>query len=288
VLLAGMIVGACSPDDFIEYSLGLEDGAADGVSKSVRTDGSSEQKITLKTGASLTIPAKSLDHAVTIVMERPSDKNALQLVKSVKSLSAIASAPYVLTPHGTQFKERVSLELPVNKDTDKRLVVAWLEDEHDSEWKKLGTPVVKDGIARLELDHFSVVMLMEEGKSGFSADDAQDAAVPGADAGAAIKADGGSTSPDASAPQGDAAAGAPDASSGAEDADAASFVKDAGASTSSEAGTGPRLDDGGAALEAGSAQDSGSTGTSDASTPDAGAKADSGASPVDAQTADAG
>jgi hypothetical protein len=258
------------------------------VHKSVQVDGSSEQKIVLKTGATLTIPAKAVDHQVTIAMERPSDKDALQLVKSVKSVSAIASAPYVLTPHGTTFKQPVTIELPVSKDTQKRLVVAWLEDEDDHEWKKLGTPVVKGGVATLELAHFSVVMLMEEGKSGFSADDASDA---GADAGATSTGDAGSA--DASAPKRDAATpvSEPDADGTAAETDAGTFEDEAGVFMGRDAAV--ASDDAAVArdasgpLDTGVAADASATGAGDAgtATPDASVKGDAASAPVDAASA---
>jgi ZU5 domain len=251
VAAAALVVAvACSTEDFVESELAsLDDGAREGVSKSVQVDGSQAQLIALKTGATLTIPKSAVDHQLTVGMERPDDKKALTLVKSVKSLDALASAPYVLTPHGTKFKEPVTVEIPVGKST-KKLVVGWLEDEDDTEWKKLGTPEVSEGKAKIKLDHFSVLVVLEEEGAGLSDEAAADA---GADA--LANSDG---PPDASYAQpeeagkpgmADAGVSLPMQPPDAMPPDTAPG-KDAGTSGSTDAGS-PSYPDAGAMLDAG-------------------------------------
>jgi hypothetical protein len=288
VALAALVVAvACSTEDFSDQELpGIEDGAHEGVSKSVQVDGSEAQAIALETGASITIPKSAVDHELTIGMERPDDKKALTLVKSVKSLDALASAPYVLTPHGTKFKQPVTVELPVGKSTQKKLVVGWLEDENDTEWKKLGTPEVSGGKAKIEIDHFSVLVVLEEEGAGLSDDTARDA---GADGGSNVPP------PDASAQD----AGTPLADAGVADArvpppdamppDVTPPDKDAGAGGTVDAGTGivdagTGVPDAGNGLpDAGTMSDAGQAMDAWVDPPDAGAPLDTG-TPVDDDT----
>src|SRR5688500_2870413 len=125
---------ACSPSDFVDYDdvLGIDDGAGDGDSQLVKVDGNSEARLSVKTGATLTIPKGAVDRNLEIGLERPDDDKALDFVKALPVIKAAASAPYILTPHGTRFKEPVTLELPVvEKQQGRELVAAYLEDEED-------------------------------------------------------------------------------------------------------------------------------------------------------------
>lgn len=177
-LFALVAASACSVDDFIEFGgvIGVDDGASKGAFKSQLVDGSKDVRIELKTGAAVTLPEDAVESEVEIGLRRPDDEKAISLVKSLKDYQAIVSAPYVLTPHGTKFREPVSIELPITKQTDKKLVVGWLENEGDTKWKMLGVPVVKDGIAKLDIDHFSVVILLEEDRANLADGDAGDSA----------------------------------------------------------------------------------------------------------------
>jgi hypothetical protein len=186
------------------------------------------------------LPKGALQGAVEIGIERPADEEAVKLVKPLKDYLAIASAPYVLTPHGTKFKAPVTIEIPVTKQTDKKLVVGWLENEGDKTWKKLGVPSVKDGVAKIAIDHFSVVILLEEERANLAGDEeAEDTNAADAGSSSGTGPGVGSTSSgssDAPAPSGyDAAspAGALDAGAGggswSYDAGYASYDKDAAA-----------------------------------------------------------
>jgi hypothetical protein len=170
------LVAACSIDDFVEYGgvIGVDDGASEGAFKSQVVDGSQETRLELKTRGAVTLPRGALAEAVEIGIERPADEEAIKLVKPLKDYLAIASAPYVLTPHGTKFKAPVTIEIPVTKQTDKKLVVGWLENEGDKTWKKLGVPNVKDGLAKIAIDHFSVVILLEEERANLAGDEEAD------------------------------------------------------------------------------------------------------------------
>jgi hypothetical protein len=271
VLAVGAAAAACSIDDIYGGVIGVDDGAGAGVSKSQRVDGSSETRIELKTHAAVTVPEDAVETPVEIGMERPSDEKAVSLVRSLKDYQAIVSAPYVLTPHGTKFREPVTIEIPVTKQTDKKLVVGWLENESDKNWKMLGEPVVKDGIAKLAIDHFSVVILLEEERANL-ADDEGDGEDP-----LPVLKDAG---PGSLPPSGliDASVRLPDAGSAGLDAGSAPFNQDAATQPPKDAGaagpdggTGMSVDAG--AIDAGSAPvDSGA---------DAGDAGDAGKGPND-------
>jgi hypothetical protein len=142
-------------------SLGIDDGASKGESKSLLVKASEPAELTLKTGARLSIPSGALDKDLEITMKRPPDAEATALVKKVGDEYRIASAPYVLTPHGSTFEKDVELELPIAKGDKERLVVGWLEDEDDKNWKVLGTATAEGDKARISLKHFSVLVLLE-------------------------------------------------------------------------------------------------------------------------------
>ncbi len=167
VSFCALLLGGCGLADAIRElkslsELGVDDGASEGVSMSLEVTPDKDAVLELPTGAKLAVPKGAVDGAVTLSIARPKDAEALQFVKTVSSTDKVSSAPYVLTPHGTQFKKGVEVTLPVAKDrTSEKLVVAWLKDENDKEWKTLGKPKVKDGVATIEVDHFSVLVLLE-------------------------------------------------------------------------------------------------------------------------------
>lgn len=178
------LVAACSIDDFVEYGgvIGVDDGASEGVAQALKIDGSREARIELKTRGAVTLPKGALSETVEIGIERPADEDAIKLVKPLKDYLAIVSAPYVLTPHGTKFKAPVTVEIPITKQTDKKLVVGWLENESDKSWKRLGEPTVRDGVAKIAVDHFSVLILLEEERANLAGEEAAEGGA-GADAG---------------------------------------------------------------------------------------------------------
>jgi hypothetical protein len=153
---------ACSDAEGGEAeSFKIDDGASKGESKSLLVKASEPAELTLKTGAALSIPAGALDKDLEINMKRPPDTEATALVKKVDAEYHVASAPYVLTPHGTTFLKDVEIELPIAKGDKERLVVGWLEDENDKNWKILGPATVEGNKARIALKHFSVLVLLE-------------------------------------------------------------------------------------------------------------------------------
>jgi len=241
-LLSGVI--ACSPSDFVTYDdvLGVGDGAGDGDKQTKKVDGSSDAHLVLKTGAALTIAKGALDHNVNIGIERPDDEAAVEFVKALPAIKSAASAPYILTPHGTKFMARVTLELPVvSKHKDRQLVAAYLDDEDDRTWKLLDVPTVSNGKAVVELGHFSVVILLDADSADL--DDMPDASltqrsdggVVMQDAGAVAEAGSGGEWLDAAQPiepvPSDSGAPASDGSTGANDGgkleDAATYRPDA-------------------------------------------------------------
>lgn len=176
-LAIALAVGACSLDEIAgdAIDIGVDDGASKGVKDSVQVNGNQEQTLTLETGATLTLPKGAVDHDVTIGVERPSDAKAIEFVETLKSIKAVASAPYVLTPHGTEFAKDVKLEIPVVNNKGKDLVAAYLKDESDREWKFLDTPVVENDVATVTLKHFSVIVLLDRARAGIEIDEPEDA-----------------------------------------------------------------------------------------------------------------
>jgi hypothetical protein len=157
------LLSACGGDGSAHSlsALGVDDGASDGVSTSEVVDGSKNVRLTLDTGALVDVPAGAVTKDVKITVERPEDSKALKLVANLKTPGRIVSAPYVLTPHGTTFKENVTVTLPISKTSNKDLSVAWLENEKDTQWKLLGVPKSNGEKAAIALKHFSVLVLIE-------------------------------------------------------------------------------------------------------------------------------
>lgn len=142
---------------------GIDDGASLGESVSMLVTPDQEAVITLKTSAQVKIDAGSVTKELKVTVERPADKEALALVKTLDKKQRLSSAPYVVTPHGTPFEKDVEVTLPIAKDRKtQNLKVMWLEDEDDKEWKSLGKPEISEGKARLKVKHFSVLVLVEE------------------------------------------------------------------------------------------------------------------------------
>jgi hypothetical protein len=279
---------ACSLDDIAGHyvGIGIDDGASEGAKGSVKVDGSTEQTLELETGAILTLPKGAVDHDVVIGVERPSDTKAIELVETLKSVKAVASAPYVLTPHGTEFAKDIKLEIPVVNNKGKDLVAAYLKDENDREWKYLDTPTVEHDVATVTLKHFSVIVLLDRDRAGFAIEAPADAPDAGSalDAGAARDASTGEVDAGAELdagtetdPVADHDAGkneAPDASAGGGPSDA-----DVGAATDSGTQATPDASVTMPMLDAASDDDTGTAQASDAST---GQGNDSSATPSDA------
>lgn len=142
--------------------LGIADGASGGDSQALSVTPEAGGMLQLKTGARLKIPAGAVDQPLEVTFKRPPDSEALSLVKSVEARQKIASAPYVVTPHGKEFNLEVEVVLPVEKGRDpKNIKVAWLEDEKDTNWKVIATPEIADGKATFRVTHFSVFVLLE-------------------------------------------------------------------------------------------------------------------------------
>jgi hypothetical protein len=149
-----------SPDSLA--ALGIDDGAATGVSKSLLARADEDSSIKLKTGAELVIPKGAVDDDVQVVMKRPKDIDAAPLLKMVQKNFKVASAPYVVTPHGQKFNKDVELALPIAKGDTRRLVVAQLEDEDDTSWELHQKPKVIGTVAKFPVKHFSVYVLLEQ------------------------------------------------------------------------------------------------------------------------------
>jgi hypothetical protein len=141
--------------------IGIDDGASEGASAEATVALDKETTLSLKTGAEVKIAAGSTTKELTVSLSRPPDKEALAFVKSTDK--KLASAPYVITPHGQAFDKQVEVTLPVSGqvNTDK-VQVMYLADEKDRDWKVVGKPQVSAGKAKIMLDHFSVLLLVEE------------------------------------------------------------------------------------------------------------------------------
>ncbi len=140
--------------------LGIDDGASEGATTSALVAVDKETTLSLKTGAEVKIAAGSTTKELTVTLTRPPDKEALTFIQSTDK--KLGSAPYVITPHRQVFDKRVEVTLPlapqVNAD---KVQVVYLADEKDRDWKVVGKPQVSAGKAKILVDHFSVLMLVE-------------------------------------------------------------------------------------------------------------------------------
>ncbi len=147
------------PTSLVE--LGIDDGASKGATISARVIVDKETTLSLKTGAEVKITAGSTkDKNLTVTLTRPPDKEALEFVKHTDK--KLASAPYVITPHKQTFEKQVEVTLPVasRAKTDK-LQVLYLADEKDRDWKVVGKPKVSSSKAKIMVEHFSVLLVVE-------------------------------------------------------------------------------------------------------------------------------
>ncbi|HEX6243071.1 MAG TPA: hypothetical protein VFZ61_19290, partial [Polyangiales bacterium] len=199
--------------------LEVDDGASDGAATQVLVKAGAQASLKLATGAEVTVPEGALDKQVKLGLERPDDSKSLKLIESLDKSQKIASAPYVVTPHGTSFKRDVEVELPIAQaSAGKSLDVRWLADESDTEWKKLGKASIEGAKAKIKVDHFSVLILvesdaLEQPADAGAAEDAEplegstqpaeDAVAPLPEAGDALS-DAGTTAPDVVEPAPDA------------------------------------------------------------------------------------
>lgn len=199
--------------------LPFDDGASRGLSRSLRVTGERDVILVLESGAQVSVPAGAVTKPVTLGIERPRDSRAVPLVMRLPANRRLASAPYVLTPHGTTFTKDVEVRLPIaNAAAGKRVEAAVLENEEDPTWEILGPARTAGTSAIVPLKHFSVLVLIEEqfgdvdagpepeSDASFGAEAGTDASVPAQDASAD-----GAAARDAAAPQGEAGAAAPDA-----------------------------------------------------------------------------
>lgn len=194
---------ACSDSEPAATSLaelGVDDGASQGLKVEKMVSAGAEASLELDTGAKLKVPQGSTQKALNIGLKRPSDEEALDMVKSMKDEYKLASAPYVLTPHGSNFEKDVEVTLPVAKDRDgDKLRVAWLSDEKDKSWELIGTPEVSAGKATIKVDHFSVFALVEYEAGDHPGVDLDSGVSPRSDGGVSPQEDGGDVQADSGA-----------------------------------------------------------------------------------------
>jgi hypothetical protein len=165
-LLAVLVVFACG-DDGGGGGLGISDGAKTGVSVSMLVTRVNGATLTLKTGASVNVPPGAMKADAMLAMERPADARAVELTRSVPSRYRLASAPYVLTPHGSMFDNNVNISLPVGRTVaNNKVRVAWIESESDTNWKIMEQPAISGRAATFNVQHFSVMVLVEEAEEG--------------------------------------------------------------------------------------------------------------------------
>jgi hypothetical protein len=185
-LLAIVACGDSEPggDVLAGAPLGIDDGASRGEARVVLARADRSATIELSTGARVFVPAGAVTRAMMLRIERPADSEALGLVASIGKQRKLASAPYIVTPHGTVFEKDIALTLPVaNAAAGKRVQVAWLENEHDKNWKVLGPAMAAaDKKVVVPIKHFSVLVLLEEDTSVSELDAGSDVPVDGATA----------------------------------------------------------------------------------------------------------
>ena len=163
-LLCGLAAQGCASDPTHEQgtAFGIDDGASAGQATAAVVSVEKGATLKLKSGAELSVAPGSVDKEIELSIARPKDSDALELVKTLDVKDTPASAPYVLTPHGTTFKKAVTLKLPIAKGADqKKLGFMWLSDEKDTVWKQAGAAKVVDDKASIDLAHFSVLILVE-------------------------------------------------------------------------------------------------------------------------------
>ncbi|MET0342879.1 MAG: hypothetical protein ABW252_17870, partial [Polyangiales bacterium] len=293
VAIGGVGCGDGSSSDSLSDKYGIDDGAKEGASSTMTIPPGQSAELVLPTGAALSLPAGAVGAPVAIALTRPKDSEAAVLVQGLQTAS-VASAPYVITPHGTQFLQPVEITLPISSSASgKDLVIAWRASEDDPNWKVLGRATVQDGKASFTVTHLSVFVVMVDDGTLVVPDAGsapQDAGAPPSDAG---PADAGPPAPtDAAAPPADA--GAAPADAGAAPSDAGAAPSDAGpvpdAGNPQDAGTGGDASspsDAGAAPDAATITDAAVDAAVDAGPiPDAGAgqdaAVDAGTAPLDA------
>lgn len=161
-VLACVACGSESEDDGpLVGPLGIDDGASEGMAKSALVKGDREVTIALKTGASVIVPMGAVTKPVALGIQRPRDSDAMALVATIGRDRKLASAPYIVTPHGTQFEKDVKVTLPVaTAAAGKRIEVAWLSDEVDRNWKIIGPASEVDKKVVVPIKHFSVFVLL--------------------------------------------------------------------------------------------------------------------------------
>jgi Low-density lipoprotein receptor domain class A len=164
-LFIACVLSACSDGGGAASlaGLGVDDGASRGLKKTETASADKGATIDLDTGAKVDIPPGAVTKDLKVSMERPADGKALDMVNRLpKAADRVASAPYVLTPHGTKFQQDVTVTLPISKGEAREVSVAWLEDEDDQAWKVLSAAQVEGDKATVKLKHFSVLLLIED------------------------------------------------------------------------------------------------------------------------------
>jgi hypothetical protein len=166
-VLAIVLVIACSGEGGGKGGLGIDDGAKLGESTSMLVTRTSGATMTLKTGASVNVPPGALKSDALLEMKRPPDTRALELTRAVPKRYRLASAPYVLTPHGSMFDQNVNISLPIGRSVKSdKLRVARIENEEDTNWTVMATPNVAGRAATFGVQRFSVLVLVEEVDEG--------------------------------------------------------------------------------------------------------------------------
>jgi hypothetical protein len=111
-------------------------------------------------GAVVRVPPGVAPDGVTLGIREVEAEELAPYIARLSPTESPASAPYVLTPHGTQFKEPVEVSLPIAAGMRHELLqVSWLGDEADTTWKSLGLANVVGQDAVVRMSHFSVLML---------------------------------------------------------------------------------------------------------------------------------
>jgi hypothetical protein len=124
--------------------------------------GSAAQGMTLRLdgGAAVSVPPGVVPDGVTLGIRELAGADVIPFVARLSPMDRPASAPYVLTPHGTQFEEPVEVSLPIAVGMRHELLqVSWLADESDTTWKSLGLAHVVGQAVVVRMNHFSVLMI---------------------------------------------------------------------------------------------------------------------------------
>jgi hypothetical protein len=134
-----------------------DDGGASSEPDVVEVAVDAQGAMLMGDGVSLSIPEGALTDAVDVSLAALDADAAQQLATptadGLDGTAELASPVFAFTPHGTRFAEPVEVELLYEGEGN---VVLRLDDERDETWEIVEGALLQDGVARFEIDGFSL------------------------------------------------------------------------------------------------------------------------------------